>query len=148
MKKINLSDIKKQDPFVVPEGYLESLPQLIQERVQQQPNLSWSQSWNILLLPRLQLAFALLAVIITAALIIFKTPDAQPQAAHAILEEASQQEILTYLSTNNNLSMQELAIESNWDDDAFNTVDFASEEALENEVLQQIDTYTAEDLWK
>ena len=31
MKKINLREMHKQDPFMVPDGYLDRLPQLIQE---------------------------------------------------------------------------------------------------------------------
>lgn len=152
MKRINLNDIPKQDPFVVPEGYLERLPQTIQERVSRPSAMGSLQS--LFAMPRFQVAFAaFLILMVSIAVLVFypskqtAEPLQEPVMASTLLKQTSQQEIITYLSVNNNVSVQELANEGNW-----STVPFSAElensAALENEIIQHLDTYSAEELWK
>lgn len=153
MKRINLSEIPKQDPFVVPEGYLESLPQSIQERVTK-PRQQLDSPFAFLLSPKLQAAFVLLVLFLSMAVVMLQTPEV-PQGnvsdstvdVSAILDEASQQDIITYLTSSTNLSVQELALEGNWSSVEI-TESLGGDEALETEIMQDLDVYTAEELWK
>ena len=148
MKKMNLSDIPKQDPFDVPEGYLDRLPLSIQSKVTQVPAAQMLGSGSWLIMPKLQMAFTALLLLVVSVLVL-RQPQRQEADAQAILEEISQQEVVNYLSTRGKLSIQELAIETNWKDASpYELHDLPGEDILEEEILQDLDTYTAEDLWK
>ena len=147
MKKINLSDIPKQDPFVVPEGYLQNLPLQIQARVQQKPESLWRNVKGLFLLPQLQAAFGILIVIVVFGMIFLNTTTTPEQGAENILQEASRQELVNYLSQHNSFSVRELAMEGSWDDELI-TTQMAAEKDLEEEIIQNIDSYSAEELWK
>jgi hypothetical protein len=147
MKKINLNDIPKHDPFVVPEGYLESLPLRIQEKVQHQPEPAWAGKSSIYTLPRLQLAFSVLVLLVVSVLFL-RQPDSQEIDAQLLLNETSQQEVFSYLNNRSTLTVQELAGEAEWDEYELMVSGPGSDEVLEEEITKNIDLYTAEELWK
>ncbi|AHM58942.1 hypothetical protein D770_03375 [Flammeovirgaceae bacterium 311] len=146
MKKIKLSEIPKQDPFIMPEGYLEQLPQRIQEKVQQRPQSSWADPKSLWFFPRLQLAFSVL-VLLVVSLLFLRQPGKQETDPQLLLYEASQQEIVTYLNNNTNLTVQELALEGDWEQSELMTSELGSKDVLEDEIMNNIDLYTAEELW-
>lgn len=146
MKKIKLSDIPKQDSFTVPEGYLEQLPQRIQERVQQRPESSWADAKSLWTFPRLQLVFSALVLLIVSILFL-QQPGSREIDPQLILKEASQQEIVSYLNNNAKLTVQELALEADWNQSELMTTELGSAAVLEDEVMNNIDLYTAEELW-
>ncbi len=146
MKRINLSDLKKQDPFQVPEGYLENLPQMIQQKLTHKPDHYW-QGWSSLItMPRVLPAFFLLLFIISAVVFFNRNTNSEAPAAQAILEATPEQEIVTYLTASEYVSLQELT-ENEVDHDLY-AVELTAEDALENEIMLNIESYTSEELWK
>ena len=138
---------------MVPEGYLENLPQSIQERVVK-PREQAALPFRFLLSPRLQAAFVVLVLFVSIVLAMLQTPETPEDSitvstvdAGALLDEASQQEIITYLTFSTNLSVQELTSEGNWSSAPF-AVSLGGDEALEKEIMLDLDIYTAEELWK
>lgn len=151
MKKFNLSNISREDPFAVPDGYLQKLPHLIQEKVQvttgTAPVRQWSLGQKILFLPQLHLAYTLLLFAVLTALTV-QQPSAPEIDAQLLLQRTSQQEVLQYLSAYDNLSTQELAGEADLSSSSLLFQELPAEDALEEDIALHIDAYSAEELWK
>lgn len=148
MKKINLNDIPKQDPFVVPEGYLDQLPQLIQTRVQKNPEAAMGGLQGLFIFSRFQLAFTVFVFMVVASIFFQREPSTLEPEAQAILEEISRQEVVTYLSNNRNITVQELSAESDWENEYLYSNELTTEDVLEDEIIYHIDSYSAEELWR
>ncbi|EMR01145.1 hypothetical protein [Cesiribacter andamanensis] len=151
MKKVTLSDIPKQEPFTAPDGYLEALPQRVQQRIQEQsPAGAASPLGRWWLQPRLQLAFASLVLLLMAGALYLRQPSEQAvtEDAYTLLEEVSDQELVNYLESSSRLSMQEIRAVADWPEDALLGPGLPDEQALEEEVLKTIDTYSADEIWK
>lgn len=147
MKRINLSELPKQDPFLKPEGYLEDLPQRVQQRINTRPAGIWSGLEHLLVSPRLQLVFSL-TVLLIASLIFFQQEEAtyNDPAAYVILNNTTEQEIVNYLSNTSSLSLQDLS-EGSLEGDIY-AVELSGETVLESEIILDIDSYSSEELWK
>jgi hypothetical protein len=148
MKKFKLSDIPKKEPFRAPDGYLEKLPLQVQERIQQQPAaFRWSLAqW--LARPQLQLAFTLLVLLMVAGILYLKQPEQPPQDAFVLLQGVSDQELMHYLENSSRLSMQEINNVANWQETSTTLPGLPVDEALEDEVLKNLDIYSDEEIWR
>jgi hypothetical protein len=148
MKKFKLSDIPKKEPFAAPDGYLEKLPLLVQERIQQQPAaFRWSfDQW--LAKPQLQLAFAALVLMMVAGLLFLRQPQQPSQDAFVMLQGVSDQELMHYLENSSRLSMQEINNVANWPETNSQLPGLPVDEALEDEVLKNLDIYSDEEIWR
>jgi hypothetical protein len=148
MKKFKLSDIPKKEPFAAPDGYLQKLPLLVQERIQQQPAaFRWSMAqW--LVRPQLQLVYAALMLMMVAGLFFLRQPEQPSQDAALLLQGVSDQELLYYLEHSASLSMQEINNVANWQETTAKLPGLPVNEALEDEVLKNLDIYSDEEIWR
>lgn len=146
MKRINLSELPKQDPFLKPAGYLENLPQQVQKRVSATPLGLWAAMSNILAYSRLQLVFTM-AFLLIAGLVFFQQDKAAVEpAANVILNNTTEQEIINYLSNSSSISILELS-DGGLESDIY-AIELNGEDMLENEIILNIDSYSSEELWK
>ena len=73
-----LSEIKKENPFKVPDGYFDGLPMKIQEKVSQPNTVSiWEQLIMVIRQPKYSVSFVFAIVAIIVALIVFVKPKVQ-----------------------------------------------------------------------
>lgn len=91
-KHIRLDDLKKETPFVVPDGYFENLPQIIQSRIPNEvvrkPLIQWSWQRSAGLVAAM--SFLLVMVWITF-------PERQGSLGQEPLSSISDASIVTYL---------------------------------------------------
>lgn len=146
MKRINLSELPKQDPFLKPAGYLENLPQRVQQRITTKPRGIWSDMGSLLVSPRLQLAFTLTVLLIASLFFFRQEQTTEYPAAYVILNNTTEQEIVNYLSSTSGMSIEDLS-EGNLDGDIY-AVELGGEAVLEDEIILNIDSYSSEELWK
>lgn len=148
MKKLSINDVPNQEPFATPQGYLDSLPHLVQARrnaVTDAVPTAYSGGFSFL---RLHLAYVV-ALLILMASVLFQQSAHPQRHADIILGQVSQQELLNYLSEQDKISVQELSqITSAEALEPYAAYELPNEkEVLEKQILEQIDTYTAEELW-
>lgn len=89
MKK--LDDIPKNHPFKVPEGYFDSLPEIIQTRVAKKSETKESKPYF-----RYALQYALPAIVLAIVAVIYLTPRT-PQTVDSMLASVSTEDLITYL---------------------------------------------------
>ncbi len=91
-KHIRLDDLKKETPFVVPDGYFENLPQIIQSRIPnevvREPFIQWSWRRSAGLVAAM--SFLLVMVWVTY-------PERQGSLGQGPLSSISDASIVTYL---------------------------------------------------
>lgn len=149
MNKHKLSDISRKDPFAVPEGYLHNLPMQIQGMVNQSLTINRQYIRALQLLPRFQMVFSSLVILCITVLAWFVPPATTEQSAEDLLEATSRQEVAQYLNTQSQLSVQELAVLTSWENLEVQPANaFPNSEVLEDEILMDLDTYTVDELWK
>lgn len=89
MKPFKLEDIeKKEQPFIVPEGYFEALPMQVQGRVSAKESNSWARTPAF----KLALSMATMLAIVVAGLFFF----AQSDSPEELLADISHEELLAY----------------------------------------------------
>jgi len=71
-----LSKIKKENPFRVPDGYFDKLPNIIQEKIIKPNTVSvWEQFFLLMKQPKYSVSLAVATMAIVLALFIFVKPD-------------------------------------------------------------------------
>lgn len=94
--RIRLSDLKKETPFSVPDGYFDKLPQIIQSRIVSEPASQpvWSWSWqrSLGLVSAMALVFVLVWVTV---------PERQGSLGQEPLSDISDASIVNYLEDQN-----------------------------------------------
>ncbi|QRR03595.1 hypothetical protein [Dyadobacter sandarakinus] len=95
-KRIRLDDLKKEVPFSVPEGYFESLPQLIQSRIPAEPARKPVMGWSWQRSLGLVSAMALILVLIWVTV-----PERQGSLGQEPLSGISDASIVDYLEDQN-----------------------------------------------
>ncbi len=90
MKKIDLNDLKKEQPFKAPEGYFEELPGLIQSRAVDSG--SKTRIWEI---PAIR--WAAIPAMIIAIVVFILLPNGEQVGPDELLAEVSTEELVAYL---------------------------------------------------
>ncbi len=73
-----LSKIKKENPFRVPDGYFDKLPNIIREKIIKPNTVSvWEQFFLLLKQPKYSMSLAVATMAIVLALFVFVKPDGQ-----------------------------------------------------------------------
>lgn len=95
-KHIRLDDLKKETPFVVPDGYFENLPQLIQSKIPNEvvrrPLIRWTWQRSVGLIAAM--SFLLVMVWVTF-------PERQGSLGQEPLSKISDASIINYLEDQN-----------------------------------------------
>ena len=97
-KRLRLDEIEKKNPFSVPEGYFENLPQLIQAKIppvtEKEPIIVKSWNW--------QLTFSSIAAMLVIAVLFWVTlPKMQGNLGNEPLSGISDNSIIEYLEEQN-----------------------------------------------
>ncbi len=94
--RIRLSDLKRETPFSVPDGYFDKLPQIIQSRIVSEPVREPARSWSWQRSLGLVSAMALILVLVWVTV-----PERQGSLGQEPLSDISDASIVNYLEDQN-----------------------------------------------
>lgn len=92
MKKIDLNELDKNQPFKAPDGYFEELPSLIQSKA-----VDSGRNTRIWELPAVR--WATVPAMMLVAIVIFFALPSENQNPEDLLSEVSTEELIAYLET-------------------------------------------------
>lgn len=135
-KHIRLDDLKKETPFVVPDGYFENLPQIIQSKIPnktaRRPLIQWT--WQRAAGLITAMSFILVMVWVTF-------PERQGSLGQEPLSKISDASIISYLE-DQNISYYDLSehqvVQKAFDTDStvLNYLDGLDEDFLRQQILE------------